>query len=75
MRHYFIINPAAGKDHTAQELTSKIASAANATDIVFRVYETKCTGDATRYVSEKCAKHPEKPCAFMPAAATVLSTK
>ena len=64
MRHYFIINPAAGKDHTAQELTSKIASAANATDIVFRVYETKCTGDATRYVSEKCAKHPEETLRF-----------
>ncbi len=58
MRHYFIINPAAGKSHTAQELTSKIASAANATDIVFRVYETKSQGDATRYVKEKCEKHP-----------------
>ena len=64
MRHYFIINPAAGKDHTAQELTSKIASAANATDILFRVYETKSQGDATRYVSEKCAKHPEETLRF-----------
>ena len=64
MRHYFIINPAAGKDHTAKELTSKIASAANSTDIVFRVYETKCGGDATRYVSEKCEKHPEETLRF-----------
>ena len=64
MRHYFIINPAAGKNHTAQELTSKIASAANATDIIFRVYETKCGGDATRYVNEKCTKHPEETLRF-----------
>ena len=64
MRHYFIINPAAGKPNTAQELTSKIASAANATDIIFRVYEAKSKEDATRYVTEKCEKHPEETLRF-----------
>ena len=64
MRHYFVINPTAGKPNTAQELTSKIASAANATDIIFRVYEAKSKEDATRYVTEKCEKHPDETLRF-----------
>jgi YegS/Rv2252/BmrU family lipid kinase len=64
MRHYFVINPTAGKPNTAQELTSKIASAANTTDIIFRVYEAKSKEDATRYVTEKCEKHPDETLRF-----------
>lgn len=64
MKHYFIINPAAGKKHTTHDLMSKIVSAANAEDIDFKIYETKAKGDATRYVSEKCKKHPEKELRF-----------
>ena len=64
MKHYFIINPAAGKSHTTHDLMSKIVSAANAEDVDFKIYETKAKGDATRYVSEKCTKHPEKTLRF-----------
>ena len=64
MKHYFIINPAAGKNHTTHDLMSKIVSAANAEDIDFKMYETKAKGDATSYVSEKCLKHPDKTLRF-----------
>ncbi|MBQ8862572.1 MAG: diacylglycerol kinase family lipid kinase [Clostridia bacterium] len=57
MKHYFIINPAAGKGHTTNELIAKVVSAANAEDINFRVYITKKQGDATRYVKSKCEAH------------------
>ena len=58
MKHYFIINPAAGKGTTTHDLMSKIVSATGAEDIHFRIYETKAQGDATVYVKAKCEKHP-----------------
>ncbi|MBQ8402987.1 MAG: diacylglycerol kinase family lipid kinase [Clostridia bacterium] len=57
MKHYFIINPAAGKGQTTNDLIAKIVSAANAEDINFRIYITKKQGDATRYVTSKCEAH------------------
>ena len=64
MKHYFIINPAAGKGTTTNDLIVKIVSAANAEDIDFRIYETKRQGDATRYVISKCEAHRDIPLRF-----------
>ena len=64
MKHYFIINPAAGKGSVTHDLMSSIISAGNAENVDFKIYETKFQGDATRYVISKCEKHPDKQLRF-----------
>ena len=64
MKHYFIINPAAGKNKTTHDLMSKIISAGNAENVDFKIYETKARGDATRYVQAKCEADPEETLRF-----------
>ncbi len=57
MKHYFIINPAAGHGQTTNDLMVKIVSAANAEDINFRIYIKKHKGDAADYIKAKCEAH------------------
>lgn len=64
MRHYFIINPAAGKAKGKLELISAINSAALAENISYKVYETKSVGDATRFVDSRCERHKGEPLRF-----------
>ena len=58
MKHIFILNPAAGRDHqnTLSDLTEKL----HAYDgrITYEIYATTNRGDATRFVRERCAAEP-----------------
>ncbi len=57
MKHYFLINPAAGDGQITNDLITKIVSAANAEDINFRIYIKKHKGDAADYIKAKCEAH------------------
>lgn len=58
MKHYFIINPAAGTDESKQALLARIEEAANGTDYV--IYRTEGVRDATRFVRECCEQETEE---------------
>lgn len=60
MKHYFIINPAAGKGDDSVSLTEKIEKACREKLVDFEIYLTKAVGDATRFVKEKCEAAKEK---------------
>lgn len=59
MKHYFIVNPAAGKGKYLTSLLTKIKFASEDLGIDYVVYHTRTTGDATRYVREVCTEHPD----------------
>ena len=60
MKHYFIINPAAGKGDDSASLTEKIEKACSERLVDFEIYLTRAVGDATRFVKEKCEAAKEK---------------
>ena len=60
MKHYFIINPAAGKGDSTASLTEKIEKACREKLVDAEIYLTRAAGDATRFVKEKCAAAKEK---------------
>ncbi len=53
MEHIFIINPAAGQGK-AVELIPKIEVALRGTEYTYRIYTTKTSGDAERFVRTVC---------------------
>ena len=55
MRHYFIINPAAGQGKAQNGLEDKIATAAEKNGIEYEIYYTTCVGDAERFVRSVCS--------------------
>ena len=59
MKHYFLINPAAGKGQHEQKLKEQILSAAKALGAEVEIYLTQGHGDATQYVREICGQVKE----------------
>ena len=64
MKHYFIVNPEAGKGKMLASLLTKIRFASEELGIDYTVYNTTTTGDGTRYVKEVCEKHPDEDLRF-----------
>ena len=60
MKHYFIVNPAAGKGKDPESLVKKIEAACREKLADFEIYLTKAKGDATRFVKEICNAAKEK---------------
>ena len=60
MKHYFIINPAAGQGKAQNELKEKIISAAEKNSIEYEINHTTCVGDAERFVRSVCSDLTEK---------------
>ena len=60
MKHYFIINPAAGSGKTIRELKESIEAACRKKGRDFEIYLTKKVGDATEFVKSKCSGAVEK---------------
>lgn len=54
MKHYFIINPAAGGGKFMTSLSNKINSVCRERNIDFEIYVTKKEQDATEFVRSKC---------------------
>ncbi|MDO5022776.1 MAG: YegS/Rv2252/BmrU family lipid kinase [Eubacteriales bacterium] len=55
MRHYFIINPAAGRQSSEKTIIELL----NTHKIDASVYLTKNPGDATKYIKSVCKKEPD----------------
>ena len=54
MKHYFIINPAAGQGKAQSSLEERIVLAAEKLGADYEIYYTKCEGDAEDYVRQTC---------------------
>ena len=54
MKHYFITNPAAGKNNSCETLSASIEKACSEKSVSFEIYKTTCVGDATDFVRKTC---------------------
>lgn len=59
MKHYFILNPAAGSGKFVGELSQRIVETCKQKKVDFDVYITKKVGDATDFVRRVCLNTPE----------------
>ena len=57
MKHYFIVNPAAGKQNSVDRLIEEIGKYTDRYDI--EIHETTAPRDATEFVRQKCSENPE----------------
>ncbi len=57
MKHVFIINPAAGKENSYEEIRGALE--ALETPVDYELYETQAPGDATAYIRDYCRTHTE----------------
>jgi diacylglycerol kinase (ATP) len=62
MKHYFIVNPAAGKQNSADRLMQEIGKYADRYDI--EIHETTAPRDATEFVRRKCSENPDEDMRF-----------
>ena len=63
MKHYFIINPAAGKG-AAVQLTGPIRAACEGRGVEYHIHVTAAPGEAADYVSAVCRQLPEESLRF-----------
>ena len=57
MKHYFIVNPAAGKQNSVDQLTCEIEKYTDRYDI--EIHETVAPHEATEFVRQKCTENPD----------------
>lgn len=57
MKHYFVINPLAGKGNKVDELAERIVSACEARKVEYEIYRTQAVGDAELFVKTTCLKY------------------
>ncbi len=57
MKHIFIINPAAGRENSYDEIEKAMQALETPAD--YELYQTKSSGDATAYIREYCRTHKE----------------
>lgn len=60
VKHFFVINPAAGKGKACRVLGEAIRDAGEVSKIDYEIYTTTDKGDATRFVFEKINEKPEE---------------
>ena len=58
MKHYFIINPAAGKGVESSQVIESIKDACAAADAEYEIYLTTARGDAITFVRNKISEKP-----------------
>lgn len=64
MKHYFLINPAAGKSEGKDSLCEAIRTACEERNVEYEIYYTKVGKDATRFVAQTCAENRGKALRF-----------
>ena len=57
MKHYFIVNPAAGKQNSVEQIKEMILQYSDRYDL--EIHETTAPKDATEFVRSKCRENPE----------------
>lgn len=58
MKHFFVVNPCAGKKDATEEVRRRVAALGDVLEAT--VYVTQSAGDATRYVRQCCESYPEE---------------
>ena len=58
MKHIFVINPAAGKANSYENIRNVLETMENKVD--YEIYRTQAPGDATAYIREYCRTHGER---------------
>ncbi len=56
MKHIFIINPAAGKADSTNEIVGQLTKIR---DLDYQVYITRVPKDATEYIKTVCSENPD----------------
>ena len=64
MKHYFILNPKAGKGIYTEELSKNIRLTCEEKNVPYEIYMTKGIGDATDFVRKICADKSLLPARF-----------
>lgn len=59
MKHYFIVNPAAGKGNLVEHFTALIHEVGSRRGLDYEIYQTHEVGDAARYVKEMCEREQQ----------------
>lgn len=62
MKHIFVVNPTAGSGSVLKKLQADLAALESKPN--YEIYETKCAGDATVYVKNYVAAHPDEKVRF-----------
>ena len=57
MKHIFVVNPAAGKDNSFENI-KKILELKKV-EVDYELYETQAPGDATAYIRKYCSEYKE----------------
>lgn len=57
MKHYFIVNPSAGKGNGVEQLIEQIKAACDKRDVDYTLHITSEVGDAERYTRSICEEH------------------
>ena len=60
MKHFFILNPAAGKGKKFQEIIEGIRKVCSAREVDYEIHITENAGSATEFVREVCEKSEER---------------
>ncbi len=58
MKHFFVINPAAGKGVESSQIIGSIKEACSAADVQYEIYLTTARGDGKSFVRKKIAEKP-----------------
>lgn len=58
MKHIFVINPQAGREDATARIRQQIAMLGDSFEV--ETYVTRCEGDATRHVRERCSTEPDE---------------
>ena len=61
MKHYFIVNPAAGNGQSLEGLMERIEATCRDARVDFEIYITKAVGDATDFVRRTCRAWEKTP--------------
>ena len=59
MKHYFVVNPAAGKGKALPSMLSEITYTCKELGVEYEIYHTTTVGDGTRFVRAICESYPE----------------
>jgi len=57
MKHYFVVNPLAGKGNKVEELSASIKKNCEERNADYEIYLTKSVGDAEKFIRNTCRKY------------------
>lgn len=59
VKHYFVINPVAGKQNCAELIEPEIKGVCDRKKLNYEIHITQCEGDAINFVKKTCEENPD----------------